>query len=46
MILLIRDDMTKEELINIFNNIYSIDKQEKYGVLGIRFELEKNLYKM
>ena len=41
MKLLTRDDMTKDELINIFNNIYSIDKQKMYGVLGIRFELEK-----
>ena len=41
MELLIKKDMTKEKLINIFNNIYSVDKQEMYGVLGIRFELEK-----
>ena len=41
MELLIKKDMTKEELINIFNNIYSVDKQQMYGVLGIRFELEK-----
>lgn len=41
MELLTRKDMTKEELINIFNNIYSVDKQEMYGVIGIRFELEK-----
>ena len=41
MKLLTSVDMTKDELINIFNNIYSIENQQKYGVLGIRFELEK-----
>lgn len=41
MKLLTRYDMTKDELIHIFNDIYSIDKQQIYGVLGIRFELEK-----
>lgn len=41
MKLLTRYDMTSDELIHIFNDIYSIDKQQIYGVLGIRFELEK-----
>ena len=41
MELLTRKDMTKEELTSIFNNIYTVDRQEMYGVLGIRFELEK-----
>ena len=30
---------TKDELINIFNNIYSIEKQKKYNILGIKFEI-------
>lgn len=41
MRLLTRNDMKDDELIHIFNDIYSIDKQQMYGVLGIRFELEK-----
>ena len=41
MRLLTRYDMKGDELIHIFNDIYSIDKQQMYGVLGIRFELEK-----
>lgn len=41
MRLLTSYDMKVDELIHIFNDIYSIDKQQLYGVLGIRFELEK-----
>ena len=31
--------MTKEELINVLEQFYSKEEQEKYGVLGIRIEL-------
>lgn len=31
--------MTKEELISVLEQFYTKDKQEKYGVLGIRIEL-------
>lgn len=31
--------MTKEELINVLGQFYTKEKQEKYGVLGIRIEL-------
>lgn len=39
MYLLTKEGMNKEELITIFNNIYSKDEQDKYGVLGILFEI-------
>ena len=31
--------MTKEELINVLEQFYTKEKQEQYGVLGIRIEL-------
>lgn len=31
--------MTKSELLNVLEQFYSKEKQEKYGVLGIRIEL-------
>ncbi len=31
--------MSKEELIDVLEQFYTKDKQEKYGVLGIRIEL-------
>ena len=31
--------MTKEELINVLEEFYTKEKQEQYGVLGIRIEL-------
>lgn len=31
--------MTKEELIDVLEEFYTKDKQEQYGVLGIRIEL-------
>ena len=31
--------MTKEELINVLEQFYTKDMQNKYGVLGIRIEL-------
>lgn len=31
--------MTKEELKNILEEFYTKEKQEEYGVLGIKFEL-------
>ena len=31
--------MTKEELIGVLEQFYTKEKQEKYGVLGIRIEL-------
>ena len=30
---------TKEELLDVLNEIYSIEKQTKYGVVGIRIEI-------
>ncbi len=35
---LINKDVTKDELINMFNDIYSIEKQKEYNILGIKFE--------
>ena len=31
--------MTKDELINVLEQFYTKEKQEQYGVLGIRIEL-------
>ena len=31
--------MTKEELLKVLEEFYPKEKQEKYGVLGIRIEL-------
>lgn len=31
-------EMTKEELLNVLQKFYTKEKQEKYGVLGIRIE--------
>ena len=31
--------MTKEELIDVLEQFYTKEKQEQYGVLGIRIEL-------
>ena len=33
------DSMTKEELLNVLGQFYTKEKQEEYGVLGIRIEL-------
>lgn len=33
--------MTKEELINVLEQFYTKEKQEKYGVLGIKIEIIK-----
>ena len=33
--------MTKNELLNVLEEFYSKDKQQEYGVLGIRIELIK-----
>ena len=33
------NSMTKEELISVLEQFYTKEKQEKYGVLGIRIEL-------
>ena len=30
--------MTKEELLNVLQEFYTIEKQKEYGVLGIRIE--------
>lgn len=38
---LLSKDMNANELINMFNNIYSKEKQKKYGILGISFKLIK-----
>lgn len=37
--LLLDKNITKKELINIFNDIYSKEKQDKYGILAIEIEL-------
>lgn len=34
---LISNNITSEELTNIFNSIYKLEDQEKYGILGISF---------
>ena len=39
MELLCDKKVTKEELIEIFNQIYSKEEQEKYGILGIKIAL-------
>ena len=33
--------MTKEELLDVLGEFYTKEKQEEYGVIGIRIELEK-----
>ena len=33
------ESMTKDELISVLEQFYTKEKQEKYGVLGIRIEL-------
>ena len=33
------ESMTKDELISVLEQFYTKEKQEKYGVLGIRVEL-------
>lgn len=37
--LLSDQSMTKEELIKVLERFYTKEKQQKYGVLGIRIEL-------
>lgn len=32
-------NMTKKELLNVLEKFYSKEKQEEYGILGIRIEL-------
>ena len=39
--LLLDKGVIKEELINIFNNIYSNEEQNEYKILGIKFEIVK-----
>ena len=34
-------DMTKEQLLSTLEEFYSKEKQEEYGVLGIKIELIK-----
>ncbi len=41
MELLLDKSITKEELVDIFNNIYSNEEQVKYKILGIKFEIVK-----
>lgn len=41
MELLLDKNTTKEKLVNIFNNIYSNEEQEKYKILGIKFKIVK-----
>ena len=38
--LLADKSMTKDELINVLENFYTKEKQDQYGVLGIRIELK------
>ncbi len=33
--------MTKEQLINVFEQFYTQEEQKKYGILGIKIELIK-----
>ena len=33
------EEMKKDKLINTLNEIYGKEKEEKYGVLGIRFDI-------
>lgn len=33
------EEMKKDKLINALNEIYGKEKEEKYGVLGIRFDI-------
>ena len=35
--------MTKDELLEVLNNFYSVEDQKKYGVVGIEFEPVENL---
>lgn len=39
MSILADKSITKNELINVLEEFYSKEMQEKYGVLGIRIEL-------
>lgn len=39
MSLLADRSMTKEELLEVLEEFYTVEKQEEYGVLGIRIEL-------
>ena len=39
MFLLADRSMTKEELLEVLEEFYTVEKQEKFGVLGIRIEL-------
>ena len=34
--------MTKLELLNALNEFYTLEKQKKYGVIGIKIELTEN----
>ena len=40
--LLADNDTTKEELLSILNEIYSLEEQNKYGVVGIELDLLEN----
>ena len=37
--LLADKDITKEELLTVLNEIYSLEEQNKYGVVGIQLDL-------
>ena len=39
--LLADKSMTKEELLDVLGEFYTKEKQEEFGVLGIRIKLEK-----
>ena len=39
MSLLADKSMTKGELLEVLKEFYTVEKQEKYGVLGIKIEL-------
>ena len=41
MSILADGSMTKEELLDVLCEFYTKEKQEEYGVLGIRIKLEK-----
>ena len=42
--LLADKSMTKDELLNVLEEFYTKEKQEKYGVLGIRIELDNKSF--
>ena len=42
MVLFASNNITKEELLNILDQFYTKEEQDKYGVVGIRIEIKSN----